>query len=252
MAIAHPHHALCSANQSRFSTCITRLCKGQRRRGLHSRCNRSENMASHKSALAAEEFCESACAACVASDAHQKPSLVKATTEECHRLASSVSVDTCDSQKLVDGLSKLLDQWAAQQHSGEQVTCFHSVQPPSMSMSAYAARLRTYFLCSDTCLLVALMYMDRIIKKHPHIRVSNLSSHRLFATALVIAVKFNEDKYYSNAYYAKVAGLRLQEVNKLERRFLQLLDWKVIVQQEEYAMYFELITAAANGWQANN
>jgi len=158
--------------------------------------------------------------------------------------------DACSNQKLMDGLSKVLAQWASQESDREKLTCFHCLRPPNMSMAMYAQRLRTYFFCSDTCFLVGLMYIDRIIKTHPEIQVCDLSCHRLFAVALLVAVKFNEDTYYSNAYYAKVSGLRLQEVNKLEKYFLGLLDWKLIVQPEEYSIYFDLLTAAVDGCQA--
>lgn len=158
----------------------------------------------------------------------------------------------CNNQRLMDGLSKVLAQWALQPSDREQLTCFHCLRPPNMSMSVYAERLRQYFFCSDTCFLVALMYIDRIIKTHPHIQVCDLSCHRLFAIGLLVAVKFNEDTYYSNAYYAKVSGLRLQEVNKLERYFLGLLEWKLIVQPEEYSIYYNLLTAAVDGCQGGS
>lgn len=175
-------------------------------------------------------------------DGKVAPMQAKIEDTEPETLTSKTPQDPCINQNLIDGVSKVLEQWASQHSS--QVTSFHSVQAPSMSLGKYVDRLRSYFFCSDACFLAAFIYIDRIIKRHSHIQVCSLSGHRLFAVSLIMAVKYNEDTYYSNAYYAKVAGLRLQEVNKLERHFLRLLDWKLIVQPEEYSMYCELFTAA--------
>lgn len=120
-----------------------------------------------------------------------------------------------------------------------------------MGMSDYAARLRAYFHCSDACFLVALIYVDRIAKRHPYIQVCNASCHRLFVIALVMASKYYEDRYFSNAYYAKVGGVSVREINKLERCFLQLLDWQLSVQPEEYSVYSDLLTAAIDSWKSN-
>jgi hypothetical protein len=32
----------------------------------------------------------------------------------------------------------------------------------------------------------------------------------------IVAVKFHEDEYYKNDYYAKVGGIMLEELNSLE------------------------------------
>lgn len=118
-----------------------------------------------------------------------------------------------------------------------------------MSVSDYMARLRTYFFCSDSCFLVALMYIDRVTKRNPHMNICRLSCHRLLFISLILAAKYNEDTYYSNMYYSKVGGLRVQEVNKLEQYFLELLDWKLLVQPEEYDMYLKLLTGVVDARQ---
>lgn len=157
------------------------------------------------------------------------------------------ATDTCSNDNLMDGLFKVLTQWASQPTSREGVTYFHCTRAPAMSIRDYVVRLRSYFFCSDTCFVVALIYVDRIVKKHPRIQVCNLSCHRLFVTALILAVKFNEDTYYTNAYYGKVGGVAVKEVNKLERCFIQLLDWNLDVKPEEYTVYCDLLIRAING-----
>jgi ABC-type multidrug transport system ATPase subunit len=52
--------------------------------------------------------------------------------------------------------------------------------------------------------------------------------------AAVVAVKFQDDKHYSNIYYAKVGGVSTQELGALEINFMTMLDWRVHVTEEEY------------------
>lgn len=182
--------------------------------------------------------------------------LVQTSTSGQREMAASSNMtqwDACSNQHLINGLIKVLAKAASRLGSRELLTKFHSLTPPKVSIADYISRLRMYFFCSDSCFLVALIYMDRVIKHHPHIQLCSLSCHRLFVAALIVTVKFYEDTYYSNAYYAKAGGLVLQEINELESGFLQLLDWKLIVEPHDYAIYFELLrTAALSSWQENN
>merc|ERR1712048_165635 len=112
-------------------------------------------------------------------------------------------------------------------------TCFHSSALPKLSIADYLERLRRGFNCSGTCFVLGLLYIDRLVKRNPQIRVTPLTSHRLVLVAMLIAVKFNEDMFYSNKHYAKVGGVTTRELNLLERQFLHMLDRKVTVDREE-------------------
>ncbi len=55
--------------------------------------------------------------------------------------------------------------------------------------------------------------------------------------SVIVAIKYNEDDYYSNVFYAKVGGLSLEEVNFLEYEFLKLIDFEVFVDCKVYSLY---------------
>jgi hypothetical protein len=40
--------------------------------------------------------------------------------------------------------------------------------------------------------------------------------------------------YYNNHYWARVAGISLQEINALEVEFLQCIDYRLMVQPEAF------------------
>jgi hypothetical protein len=58
--------------------------------------------------------------------------------------------------------------------------------------------------------------------------------HRVLLTATLIAIKYSEDTFYSNEYYAKVGGIQTNELNKMELEFLEKLDFKVYVSDKEF------------------
>jgi len=54
---------------------------------------------------------------------------------------------------------------------------------------------------------------------------------------MVLAIKYNEDDYYSNKYYAKVGGIALNELNELEYNLLILLEFNTFIDDETYEKY---------------
>jgi hypothetical protein len=148
-------------------------------------------------------------------------------------------------QDFVKRLNKFLIGWieqaSANPDSQPQLSLFHCVEAPSFTAHAYIERLCKYFLCSEECFVLALVYIDRISKKDPSLNVSALTLHRLMLTATLIAVKAHDDVYYPNTYYAKVGGLRVQELNAMEASMLRVLDWNIFVPVEEYQLYHGLI-----------
>jgi len=84
---------------------------------------------------------------------------------------------------------------------------------------------------------MSMIYIDRLVRKLPDVVVTPLSVHRLLLISTVVAAKFNDDVFYTSAYYAKVGGVSVQEMNKLEARFVQMLDWNLHVHPEEYRIY---------------
>lgn len=156
------------------------------------------------------------------------------------------STPSCE--HFVAGLGLVLTRWAeatAAAPKPRNKTHFDSAHAPPMGISDYLTkRIHRYFLCSESCYVLALVYMDRLGKVDPAMAVCDLNVHRMLATALLVAAKFNDDVYFANGYYAKVSGLSLREINLLESRFLKLLSWQVRVTPEEYRLYHGLVCQA--------
>jgi hypothetical protein len=120
-------------------------------------------------------------------------------------------------------------------------TPFHSAVPPRITIQEYVVRL-TSFECSPVCYVLCLVYIDRLLKKEARFAVDHFTCHRLLAAALVLAVKFEDDVYYTNRVYAKCSGLSVKELNYLERLLIRLLDYRLFVDASEFGAYEQVIS----------
>jgi hypothetical protein len=56
-------------------------------------------------------------------------------------------------------------------------------------------------------------------------------------TAITVAIKFFEDHFYDNVYYAKIGGIVCRDLNQLEAELLERLAYDLNVQPECYQRY---------------
>lgn len=93
--------------------------------------------------------------------------------------------------------------------------------------------------CSNSCFIFALILLDRLQTVNPIFVLNPKNVHKLLMTAILISVKCCDDEYYKQSYYAKVAGLKLKELNALEVSFLENLNFSTFVSPEEFNTYAE-------------
>ncbi|THU44846.1 hypothetical protein C4D60_Mb02t11660 [Musa balbisiana] len=101
-----------------------------------------------------------------------------------------------------------------------RASAFHGLTKPAISVRSYLERIFRYANCSPSCYVVAYIYIDRFLWRHPAVFLDSFNVHRFLITSVLTAVKFMDDIYYNNAYFAKVGGISLMEMNYLEVDFL--------------------------------
>lgn len=57
----------------------------------------------------------------------------------------------------------------------------------------------------------------------------------------MVSIKFLEDDYFSNSYYAKIGGIKLSELNHIEASFLKLIDFDIFIKEKEFKDCFNYI-----------
>ncbi|TKY61488.1 Cyclin-P3-1 protein [Spatholobus suberectus] len=125
----------------------------------------------------------------------------------------------------------------------DPVTIFHGSKAPDLSVTQYMERIFKYCHCSPSCFVIAQIYMDRFFQKRGG-HLTSFNAHRLLITSVVVAAKFLDDKYYTNAYYAKVGGVGTEEMNRMEIEFLFNLEFKLFVTTELFLKYCEKLDRA--------
>jgi hypothetical protein len=80
-----------------------------------------------------------------------------------------------------------------------------------------------------SALLLLLYYIDRICARLQHFTVSSLTVHRFVLASVTVASKAFCDAFATNPQFARVGGVSLVELNLLEKEFLAVLDWRLVV-----------------------
>lgn len=151
-------------------------------------------------------------------------------------------------QRIITVLSEVLDRlcdrnnrYLADNEDRHEslVTRFHALRPPTIDIKYYLQRISKYSNCSEECFVLALIFIDRLIRANEKFLVTSLNVHRLIITAVMIAAKFFDDQYFNNAYYGKVGGVACREMNLLEIEFLFMLNFNLFVELSEYEVYSE-------------
>lgn len=113
---------------------------------------------------------------------------------------------------------------------------FTSKSMPKISIGDYIARIKKYTKLEDSTLVISLIYIDRACK-NKKLFLTELNIHRIIIASIIVAIKYNEDKFYSNVYYAKIGGLNLEQMNCLESEFLNFIEFSLFVDTKVYEKY---------------
>eukprot|EP00754_Rhynchopus_humris_P031008 Rhum_TRINITY_DN15307_c13_g1::Rhum_TRINITY_DN15307_c13_g1_i1::g.151976::m.151976 len=106
----------------------------------------------------------------------------------------------------------------------------------SITVPAYVRRLAKYAHAEEEDLIWAAILIDRALASSNFL-LTTKTFHRLFLISLTTAIKYRQDFFLTNSYYANVGGVDLKQFNALERYFLTLLDFNVGVSEETFTTY---------------
>ncbi|CAO3599050.1 unnamed protein product [Absidia cylindrospora] len=126
--------------------------------------------------------------------------------------------------------------------SNSTYTLFHARSIPFIDIYSYLSRILKYCPCANECFLSLLVYFDRMSKNALAITgqpftIDSFNIHRLIISGVMVSSKFFSDIFYTNTRYAKVGGLPVSELNRLELEFLQLNGYNVLVSISELQRY---------------
>ena len=111
---------------------------------------------------------------------------------------------------------------------------------PEISIEDYLNRIRKYTELEDSTLIISLIYIDRLLGSK-NIKLSKHNVYKILLTAVLIAIKYNEDEIYDNNNFARIFGIKNKELNKLENKFLDLIDFELFISKKEFRIYYNRI-----------
>jgi len=106
----------------------------------------------------------------------------------------------------------------------------------------------------NTCVVLALVYLDRILSHKASGGSNGLEARRqllkldssgwrpLLLASVRLADKVCNDDHFSNRYYAEVVGMSLEELNTLELRVSEALNFRLCVSPAEYVRYANTVS----------
>ena len=143
--------------------------------------------------------------------------------------AISIALNTVlEENKKMPNLKEIIKQ--------QNKMCFSSNSIPNISIYDYLKRIQTYSLMEKNTLILSLIYIDRFCELG-QVTLTYYNIHRILFSAILIAIKYNEDNFYDNKFYAEIAGVKLNELNTIEYNFILLCDCKLFVSDETFDKY---------------
>jgi len=154
-----------------------------------------------------------------------------------------VTISLKDTKSLIDALEELIKDsnlmpTEEERCNNPEVNAFSVGKVPKVDLENYFSRLIKYSKLQKGTFIAMMIYLDKAAEK---IDFTRFNIHRLILGALVCAIKYTCDICGSNIYYSKVGGVSPYEMCVIENCFLELLDYSLYINQEEYNKYFNFL-----------
>ena len=87
----------------------------------------------------------------------------------------------------------------------------------------------------DNLLILSLMVLDKFLTSKIILSESNV--HKIFFTCLMETHKFFDDNTFTNKDYAKMCGVSVDELLKMEIYFLESINFNLFIKDDEFKKY---------------
>ena len=150
-------------------------------------------------------------------------------------------------KEIEETLNSIISKTDKEKKTGDKITPFDHKHIPRISIYDYLFRIQKYTGIENNTIIIALIYIDRICtKKNKNIILNKHNIHRILVTAILVSIKYNEDHICDNLYFSKVAGVSLKELNHLECKFLEIINYDLFVSEELFQKYNEYLSNNEN------
>ena len=163
---------------------------------------------------------------------------------------SKISLEQHPAKKVITTISELLNNMCKENSSLEindknvasnkKIKYFMLKKIPSISIKDFLFRLTKYSKICESTLAMILIYIDRMCHKY-NFTITYYNIYKLMLAAMVVAIKYNEDEFYTLDFYGKLGGISKFEMNILEYEFACMINFKLFITEELFYKYFGLL-----------
>ena len=160
------------------------------------------------------------------------------------------SLEQHPAKKVITTISELLNNMCKENSSLEindknaasnkKIKYFMLKKIPSISIKDFLFRLTKYSKICESTLVMILIYIDRMCHKY-NFKITYYNIYKLMLAAMVVAIKYNEDEFYTLDFYGKLGGISKFEMNILEYEFACMINFKLFITEELFYKYFGLL-----------
>jgi hypothetical protein len=154
-------------------------------------------------------------------------------------------------KNIIITISELLNNMCKENNSPEinnknialnkKIRYFMLKKVPSISVQDYLYRLTKYSKICESTLVMILIYIDRMCHKY-NFKITYYNIYKLMLAAMVLAIKYNEDEFYDNKYYAEIAGITPSELINIEYMFFCICNFNLYVDDDTFNNYSQYLT----------
>ncbi|KAI9314864.1 hypothetical protein BX666DRAFT_1964249 [Dichotomocladium elegans] len=87
---------------------------------------------------------------------------------------------------------------------------------------------------SESVVMLSLKYIAMALQLNPNIQGADGSEYRVFTVALMLANKYLDDNTFTNKTWSEVTGMALTDLNSMESEFLDVLEYNLFVDKDEF------------------
>lgn len=142
-----------------------------------------------------------------------------------------------------------------QRRSTDETKIFEGEIIPQISLGDYLCRLRKYinrlFPVNTSewgvspgmrSVVIALIYIDRLLEKRDAVKVTQYNIHRLCMAAVFVAAKYLEDDALPKNFLSNVAGVNKKQLAQIETTFCCKVEFDLRVTEEDFIQTYTMVS----------
>ena len=156
--------------------------------------------------------------------------------------SDNISINTLDEKllKKVCLLIEALIKYNQTNKKNKSRTLFDLKRIPLISLYDYLYRIIKHTKISNNTLIKALIYIDIIHQKN-NFSITYYNIHKLLFISIVFAAKYNSDIFLTKEIYAKIGGVSVKELEKLEKKYCLFINNEFYIEKKLFDRYCQNI-----------